>query len=78
MRAQRTIKKFDPEKLVLLLKFMSLGCTLVNLRSETLLYMITPQPVTPFSSTRPNLLAMFIKSQDLPPPLLHVAKVAGE
>ena len=30
-------------KVVLTLKFMSLGCTMVTLRSETLLYMSTPQ-----------------------------------
>ena len=39
MRAKRTIKKFDPVKLVLPLKFMFLGCV----RSETLLYISTPQ-----------------------------------
>ena len=40
--AKRTIKKFDPVKVVLPLKFMSLGCTMVTIRSETLLYMSTP------------------------------------
>ena len=37
------MKKFDLIKLVLPLKFMSLGCTMVTLRAETLLYMSTPQ-----------------------------------
>ena len=35
-------------KVVLPLKFMSLGCTMVTIRSETLLYMSTPQYYTPF------------------------------
>ena len=43
MCAKRTIKKFDQVKVVMPLKFMSLGCTMVTLRSETLLYMSTPQ-----------------------------------
>ena len=43
MRAKRTEKKFDPVKVVLPLKFMSLGCPMVTLKSETLLYMSTPQ-----------------------------------
>ena len=34
------IKKFDPKKLLVPLKFMSLGCTLVT---EKLLHMSTPQ-----------------------------------
>ena len=41
MRAKRTIKKFDKVKVVLPLKFMSLRCTMVTLRSETLLYINT-------------------------------------
>ena len=41
--AKRTIHKFDPIKVVLPLKFKSLGCTMVTLRSETLLYIRTPQ-----------------------------------
>ena len=36
MRAKRAMKK-------LAMKFMSLGCTMVTLKSETLLYMSTPQ-----------------------------------
>ena len=36
------MKKFDLIKLVLPLKFMSLGCTTATLRSETLKYMSTP------------------------------------
>ena len=43
MRAKRTIVKFDPEKVVLPLKIMSLGYTMVTLKSERLLYMSTPQ-----------------------------------
>ena len=34
------------------LLFTSLGCPMVTLRSETLLYMSTPQPDTPFKSTK--------------------------
>ena len=45
-RAKQTKKKFDPIKVVLSLKFMSLGYTMVTLRSETLLYMSTPQSLT--------------------------------
>ena len=41
-RAKRTAKKLDSIKVVLLLKSMSFGCTMVTLRSETLLYMSTP------------------------------------
>ena len=41
-RAKQTAKKFDLTKVVLLLKSMSLGCTMVTSRSETLLYMSTP------------------------------------
>ena len=41
--AKLTKKKFEPIKEVLALKFRSLGCTVVTLRSETLLYMSTPQ-----------------------------------
>ena len=37
------MKKFDLIKLILPMKFMSLGCTMVTLRSETLLFMSTPQ-----------------------------------
>ena len=36
MHAKRTIKKFDQIKEVLTIKFMSLGYTMVTLRSETL------------------------------------------
>ena len=43
MCAKRTIKKFDPVKVVLPLKFMSFGCTMVTIRSKTLLYMSKPQ-----------------------------------
>ena len=42
-RAKRTTKKFDPVKIVLPLKFKSLGCPMLTLRTETLLYMSTPQ-----------------------------------
>ena len=41
-RAKRTTKKFDPVKVDLPQKFRSLGCPMVILRSETLLYMSTP------------------------------------
>ena len=41
MRAKRTIEKFDQVKVVLTMKFMSLGCIMVTLRSKTLLYMNT-------------------------------------
>ena len=41
-RAKQTIKKFDPIKVVVL-RFMSLGCTMVTVGSETLLFMSTPQ-----------------------------------
>ena len=44
MHAKQTMKKFDPIKIVLPLKFMSLGCTMVTLGSETLFFMSTPQP----------------------------------
>ena len=47
MRAKQTIKKFDPVKLIQPLKLMSLGYTIVTFRSETLLYMSTPQPCIP-------------------------------
>ena len=43
MRAKRTIVKFDPEKVVLPLKIMSLGYIMVTLKSERLSYMSTPQ-----------------------------------
>ena len=39
MRAKRKTKKFDPTKIVLSMKFMSLDCTM---RSETLLYKNAP------------------------------------
>ena len=41
-RVKRTIKKFDPVRVILSMKFMSLGYTMVTLRSEALLYMSTP------------------------------------
>ena len=37
------IEKFYQVEVVLLMKFMSLGCIMVKLRSETLLHMSTPQ-----------------------------------
>ena len=46
MCAKRTRKKFDQMKVVLLMKFMSLGCTMVTLRSETLLYINTSYSCT--------------------------------
>ena len=39
--AKRTIKNFDEVKVVLPVIFMSLGYTIVTLRSETLLYINT-------------------------------------
>ena len=42
MCAKRTIQKFDQTKVVLPIKFMSLDCIIVTLRSETLLYLSTP------------------------------------
>ena len=41
MRAEKTIKKFDQVKVVLPMKFIPLGCIMVTLRSETLLYINT-------------------------------------
>ena len=41
--AKRSTKKFDLVRVVLLMKFMSLGCTMVTLRSKTLLYVSTSQ-----------------------------------
>ena len=43
MRAKRTIKKFNQMKVILPMKFMSLGCIMVIIWSETLLYVNTPQ-----------------------------------
>ena len=43
MRAKGTIKKFDQVKVVLAMKFLSLGCIMLTLTSEILLYMSTPQ-----------------------------------
>ena len=43
MCAKQIKKKFDQAKVVLPLKFMSLGCIMVTLRSETLLFVSTPQ-----------------------------------
>ena len=43
---KRMIKKLDHIKVILLMKCMSLGCSMVTLRSEILLYMSTPQPST--------------------------------
>ena len=51
MRAKPTMKKFDPIKVVLPLKFMSLGCTMVTIGSETLWYMSTPQRGTAHRAT---------------------------
>ena len=45
MRAKRTIKKFDLVKLILPLKFMSLGSTMVILR-DTFVYEYTPTKFT--------------------------------
>ena len=42
MCARRVIKKFDQIKVVLPMKFMSLGYTIVTISSEILLYIITP------------------------------------
>ena len=39
------MKKFDLVKVVLLMKFMSFGYTIVTLRSETLLYINTSYPI---------------------------------
>ena len=41
MCAKRTEKNFDQVKVVLPIIFMSLGCTMVTLRSEKLLYINT-------------------------------------
>ena len=53
--AKQTAKKFDPVEVVLLLKSMSLGCTMVTLRSETLLYMSTPHRLVVQNGGRLNL-----------------------
>ena len=45
--AKRVIKNFDQIKVILPLKFRSLGCAMVTLRSETLSYMSTPQGKRP-------------------------------
>ena len=42
MHTKQTMKKFDTEKLVLPLKFMSLSYIMVTLRSKKLVYMSTP------------------------------------
>ena len=41
--AKRTETKFDLTKAVLPMKLSSPGCTVVTLKSETLLYMSTPE-----------------------------------
>ena len=41
--AKRTETKFDLTKAVLPMKLSSLGCTMVTLKSETLLYLSTPE-----------------------------------
>ena len=59
MRVKRTKKKFDQIKVVLPLKFRSLGCTWVILRSETFLYMSAPQYPTPFPLPFPQSSSWF-------------------
>ena len=41
--AKRTVTKFDLTKAVLPMKLSSPGCPMVTLKSETLLYMSTPE-----------------------------------
>ena len=45
-RAKQTVKNFDQVKVILPMIFMSLGFTMVILRSETLLYINTSYPGT--------------------------------
>ena len=43
--AKRTVTKFDLTKAVLPMKLSSPGCPMVTLKSETLLYMSTPDSI---------------------------------
>ena len=56
----KTMKKFDPVKMVLPLNFISLGCSIVTIRSETLLYMSSPQRIMTRATmmTAPRMLML--------------------
>ena len=55
--AKQKIKKFDQMKVILPIKFMSLGCTMVTLRSVTLLYINKSYSLARGTNTGPHSTA---------------------